>query len=112
KNGAKGLIIDVPGTTVVRYDIGFRAGNNYVKRQTISQVAHILEHLAFQANEKYSSQEAFSQEFTKNGAYNNAWTGSVDIVYTSSAALMEWNRILGLEQLSITKPKYMEDVLE
>jgi len=112
KNGAKGLLIHVPGTTSVRYEVQFRAGNNYAKDKRISQVAHILEHMSFGPNEKFDSLEAFSQEFSKNGAYSNAWTGSTDMVYTADAALMEWDRILDLQELAITKPKYPQAILD
>ena len=47
KNGAKGLIVDVPDASVFCYDFNFRAGNKYVKDPSIQQTAHLLEHLAF-----------------------------------------------------------------
>ena len=47
KNGAKGIIVDVPGTTAVSYQFHFRAGNEYVADKKREQTAHIMEHLAF-----------------------------------------------------------------
>ncbi len=112
KNGAKGLIIDVPGTTVVSYQFQFRAGNDYVSDKTKEQTAHVMEHMVFGANKKYPSTELFSQEFTKNGAYFNASTGDRDMSYYSNAALMEWDRILDLQSLAITDPIFDDKLLQ
>jgi len=112
KNGAKGLFILVPDATSVHYDVQFRAGNNYALRPDISQVAHTLEHMAFGANQGYPTIEAFSQEFTKNGAYSNAFTGSTELTYVADCAIMEWDRIMELERLSITKPLRSQALLD
>lgn len=112
KNGAKGLLITTPGVTSVRYNIQFRAGNEYVIDQAVSQTAHIMEHMAFGPNAEYASMEDFSRDFSKNGAYHNASTSNVDMVYTASAALMEWDRILRLQLLAITKPVFTEAALK
>ena len=57
KNGARGLLIDVPGATVMSMQFHFRAGNRYAKSKEIEQVAHIMEHMAFGANAKYSTEQ-------------------------------------------------------
>lgn len=112
KNGARGLLIDTPNATAVHYDIQFRAGNHYAPSNDISQVPHIMEHMAFGPNERYETLDAFSREFRKNGAYNNAWTGSIDMVYNAHAGVMEWQRILDLQLLAITKPVFSEKLLK
>jgi predicted Zn-dependent peptidase len=112
KNGARGLLIFVPGTTAVSYVMQFRAGNLFARSPRISQVAHILEHMAFGPNAKFKSLEAFSQEFTKNGAFNNAHTGSISMTYEALAAIMEWDRILELQRLAITQPTYTQENFE
>jgi predicted Zn-dependent peptidase len=112
KNGARGLLISVPGTTAVRYDVNFHAGNNFTRSSEVSQTAHILEHMSFGANAEYPSLEAFSLEFSKNGAYSNATTSSFDLVYNVDAPLMEWERILALQQLAITQPRYTQASLD
>lgn len=112
KNGAKGLIIDVPGTTVVSYQFQFRAGNDYVTDPKKQQTAHIMEHMAFGANKKFGSVEAFSQEFSKNGAWSNAITWDRNMIYYANCALMEWDRILDLQQLSITQPVFKQNILD
>lgn len=112
KNGARGLLIDVPGSTAVRYDIGFHAGNIYVAdRQRKSQTAHIMEHMAFGANEQFASSEAFSREFAKFGAYHNAFTSSIGMTYVADAPLMDWERILAMQLTAIAKPVYSEESL-
>lgn len=110
-NGIKGLIIDVPDSTVVSYDIHFRAGAEYIDK-SIEQTPHLMEHLAFGPNEKFATGELFSQEFSKNGASWGATTWEQNMSYFASSAIMEWDRILDLVKLSITKPRYNQSRLE
>lgn len=112
KNGAKGLLINVPGATVMSMQFQFRAGNRYVKSKEIEQVAHIMEHMAFGANARFKSEHAFESEFTKNGAYHNAYTSDLSMVYEADCADFEWDRILELQKLSICQPKFNETELE
>lgn len=110
--GAKGLIINVPDSTVMSYLIHFRAGNDYVRRPEIHQTAHLMEHMAFGPNEKFETMEEFSQEFSRNGAHSNASTFDANMHYYADCAQFEWDRILRLQQLAITKPKFLPAVLE
>lgn len=112
KNGARGLVILVPGVASVHYEVQFRAGNNYVRRPEISQVAHIMEHMAFGATEEFPTVGAFSQEFSKNGAYSNAYTDSLNLNYEAHAGILEWERIMNLERLCITHPIYTQQLLD
>ena len=112
KNGARGLLIHIPGATVMSMQFHFRAGNRYAKSNDIEQVAHIMEHMAFGANAKYRSEKAFEAEFTKNGAYHNAYTSDFAMVYESDCADFEWDRILALQRLSICQPRFNEKELE
>ncbi len=112
KNGARGLLIDVPGATVMSMQFQFRAGNRYAKNAEIEQVAHIMEHMAFGANARFSSEKAFEAEFTKNGAYHNAYTSDLSMVYEADCADFEWDRILDLQKLSICEPRFNEKELE
>lgn len=111
-NGARGLLIDVPATTSVFYEVQFRAGIRHAEDQQKSQVAHIMEHLAFVANVRFPSGEAFSQEFTKNAASHNAFTSNISMAYYVHAALMEWDRILELHLLAISQPVYTKKSLD
>lgn len=112
KNGARGLLIDVPGATVMSMQFHFRAGNRYAKSKDIEQVAHIMEHMAFGANAKYRSESAFEAEFTKNGGYHNAYTSDFAMVYEADCADFEWDRILELQRLSICEPRFNEKELQ
>jgi len=112
KNGARGLLINVPGATVMSMQFHFRAGNRYAKSKDIDQVAHIMEHMAFGANARFKSEHAFESEFTKNGAYHNAYTTDLSMVYEADCADFEWDRILELQKLSICQPRFNEKELD
>lgn len=112
KNGARGLLIDVPGATVMSFQFQFRAGNRYVKHKDIYETAHIMEHMAFGANAKYKSEHEYEAEFTKNGAYHNAYTSDLSMVYVADCADFEWERILNLQRLAICSPRFNEEELE
>ncbi|HEY1085171.1 MAG TPA: pitrilysin family protein [Candidatus Saccharimonadales bacterium] len=112
KNGARGLLIDVPGATVMSFQFQFRAGNRYVKHKDIYETAHIMEHMAFGANAKYKSEHEYEAEFTKNGAYHNAYTSDLSMVYVADCADFEWERILELQRLAICSPRFNEEELE
>lgn len=112
KNGARGLLIDVPDATVMSFQFQFRAGNRYVRDKEIYETAHIMEHMAFGANEKFRSEHAYEQEFTKNGAYHNAYTSEYSMVYEAACADFEWDRILELQRLAITTPRFNAEELE
>jgi predicted Zn-dependent peptidase len=112
KNGARGLLINVPGATVMSMQFHFRAGSRYAKDKSIEQVAHIMEHMAFGANARFRSEHAFEQEFTKNGAYHNAYTSDLSMVYEADCADFEWDRVLELQRLSICQPRFNEKELD
>lgn len=112
KNGARGLLIDVPDATVMNFQVQFRAGNRYVLDKDIYETAHIMEHMAFGANERFRSEHTYEQEFIKNGAYYNAYTSDRAMVYEAICADFEWDRILDLQRLAITTPRFNADELE
>lgn len=112
KNGAKGLFINIPGATVMSMQFQFRAGSRYAKNKDIEQVAHIMEHMAFGANAQFKSEHDFESEFTKNGAYHNAYTSDLSMVYDTDCADFEWDRILELQKVSICQPRFNAVELE
>ena len=112
KNGARGLLIDVADATVMSIQFHFRAGNRYVKNKEIYETAHVMEHMAFGANGRFSSQSAYEQEFTKNGAYHNAFTSDYSMVYEAACADFEWDRVLDLQRIAITTPRFNNEELE
>ena len=112
KNGARGLLIDVPGATVMSFQFQFRAGNRYVRSKDIYETAHIMEHMAFGANAEYKSEHAYEADFTKNGAYHNAYTSDLSMVYVADCADFEWDRILALQRVAICHPRFNKEELE
>jgi predicted Zn-dependent peptidase len=112
KNGAKGLLIDVPGASVMATRIQFRAGMLYAKNKDVYEIPHVVEHLAFGANAKFKDEQAFEAEFTKNGAYHNAWTSDISVCYETECADFEWERIMELQRLSICEPRFNEEELK
>lgn len=111
-NGARGLLIDIPGATVMSFQFQFRAGNRYVQNKDIYETAHIMEHMAFGANAQFKSEHEYEAEFTKNGAYHNAYTSDLSMVYVADCADFEWDRIFGLQRVAICQPKFNTEELE
>ena len=112
KNGARGLFIDIPGASVMSTRIQFRAGMMYAKNKEVYEIPHVVEHLAFGANAKFKDEQAFEAEFTKNGAYHNAWTSDISVCYETECADFEWERIMELQQVSICEPRFNEEELK
>jgi len=106
-NGAEGLLIDAPSTNVTYIDISFRAGY-YLSPEGKMDTAHVMEHLALGANKVYKKSSQFSQEFTKHGAYNNAYTGDYHMGYIAECAEFETERILDLMCIAIESPLFKE----
>src|ERR1700752_4630136 len=92
-NGAKGLLIDVPGATVMDFEFNFRAGEYLVERKKW-EVPHLMKHVLLGANQFIPKARLFQAEFEKNGAANNASTGFYYITYEAECADFEWQRIL------------------
>lgn len=111
KNGARGLLINVPGASVMNIKVQFRAGMRYAKKPELYEIAHVVEHLSFGANASFKDEQAFETEFTKNGAYHNAWTSDLSVCYEAECADFEWDRILNLHRISITEPRFNEEEL-
>lgn len=112
KNGARGLLIDVPDATVMSFQFQFRAGSRYTATKSVYETAHIMEHMAFGANARYKNEHEFEAEFTKNGAYHNAYTSDLSMVYVADCADFEWERIFDLQRLSICEPRFNNEELE
>src|SRR3984885_2525260 len=108
KNGAKGLLIHIPDASVMTFDINFRAGE-YLVIPEKWEVPHLMEHVLLGANELIPRARDFQAELEKNGAYNNATTGVYDITYEAECADFEWDRVLGLFLVAITKPLFLDE---
>ena len=108
KNGAKGLLIHIPDASVMSFELNFRAGE-YLVDEKKWETPHLMEHILLGANEKFPKARLFQAEIEKNGAYSNASTGVYDITYEAECADFEWDRILDLLLVSITKPLFLQE---
>jgi predicted Zn-dependent peptidase len=106
-NGVKGLLIDVSDASVMNFDFSFRAGD-YISPPDKWDTAHIMEHLVFGANQRFKKASDYSEEFCKNGSYNNASTGTYHMSYEAECADFEAERILDLLCLAIEAPLFLE----
>lgn len=107
-NGAKGLLIHVPTANVMTFEINFRAGE-YLVDEKKWEVPHIMEHVLLGANERIPRARDFQAEIEKNGAYSNASTSVYDINYEAECADFEWERVLDLMIVAITKPLFLRE---
>jgi len=108
KNGARGLLVHIPDASVMTVDINFRAGE-YLVDPKKWEVPHLMEHVLLGANELIPKARDFQAELEKNGAYSNATTGVYDISYEAECADFEWDRVLGLLLIAISRPLFLEE---
>lgn len=108
KNGAKGLFVHVPDATVMNVYFNFRAGEYLVERDKW-EAPHLMEHVLLGANDEFPRARDFQAEVEKNGAYSNAYTDVYDITYEVECADFEWERIVKLLVLSITRPLFLQE---
>lgn len=108
QNGARGLLVHVPAAEVMTFEINFRAGE-YLVEDKKWEVPHIMEHVLLGANERIPRARDFQAELEKNGAYSNASTSVYDINYEAECADFEWERVLELMLVAITKPLFLRE---
>jgi zinc protease len=110
KSGGRGLIVNVSGSPVMATQFQFRAGSRFVKNyREKSETAHIMEHMAFGANDGFASAHDYDSTFTKNGAYHNASTTDTAMTYVATCADFEWDRILDLQRSAICQPHFPDE---
>jgi predicted Zn-dependent peptidase len=110
KGGARGLVVNVPNAQVMSSQFHFRAGSRFVENYRQKwETAHIMEHMAFGANDGFATAHAFDAEFTRNGAYHNAWTSDTAMCYVAECADFEWDRILELQRSAISAPRFRRE---
>lgn len=109
QNGSRGLLIHVPNATVMSFDFEFRAGHEYIRSDDLYETPHIMEHMVLGANDQYPNARVFNAELEKNGAYSNASTSTVSLKYIADCADFEWDRVLDLLRLAITKPLFLQN---
>ncbi|MEX0934387.1 MAG: insulinase family protein, partial [Candidatus Saccharimonadales bacterium] len=98
-NGAKGLLINMPGSLVVRMLVEFRAGFDLGSHDKY-ELPHVAEHMMF-TNKVYPRPRDFSREIEKNGAINNAFTNPTSLKYFYECANFEADRIADLLAIQI-----------
>ncbi len=98
----------IPDASVMTFDINFRAGEYLVPEQKW-EVPHLMEHVLLGANELIPKARDFQAELEKNGAYSNASTGVYDITYEAECADFEWDRVLGLMLVAISRPLFLQE---
>lgn len=108
RNGLKGLLVHIPDAQVMTFDLNFRAGE-YLVEEKKWEVPHLMEHILLGANDSFPRARDFQAEIEKNGAYSNASTSVYDITYEAECADFEWQRILELLLVSITKPLFLKE---
>ncbi len=107
-NGMRGLLIDIPQAQVMSYDFNLRAGY-YLAVPGKWETPHVMEHLLCGANQEYRKARLFEAEVKRNGAYTNAYTNTYNVGYVGECADFEWDRILNLLMLSISKPMFLQE---
>lgn len=103
----RGLLIDVPGSEVVRSQVWFNSGFRFAPKKKY-EMPHITEHLLIGGNKDYPDSILFKKEIEKNGAYFNAHTSELVNYYDWECAEFEIDRILGLALPQLTKPLIQE----
>ena len=104
--GSKGLMINVPGSTIVNMEFTFMSGYEFVDKDKY-EVPHSMEHMIFGANKYYKNSREFSREFGLNGALHNAYTDNILNGYYAETADFEWERIMKLFWQGLTTPRFL-----
>lgn len=103
--GASGLVIDVPGSSVVSLQFRFNSGFQFADH-AFYEVPHVMEHLLATVTKKHPGPNEFYIEAQKNGAYVNATTGIDANGYVYECADFELERILDLVEEQLTQPMF------
>jgi predicted Zn-dependent peptidase len=107
KNGAKGLVVNVPGTSVVGLSAVFNSGFYFASKAKF-EVPHVMEHMMESGNKKFPSAVEFKGEVEKNGAYHNASTGGFLNTYDYECAAFESSRIIQMLGCQLSSPLFPE----
>lgn len=104
-SGGRGLIVHVPGSTVVELEFTFLSGFDYAPASKY-ELPHSMEHLLMSANEHYRTKTTFARELEKNGAYTNAYTSQLLNGYIATTPEFEWQRVTELFWQGLTAPLF------
>ena len=106
--GAKGLVVHVPGASVVNILFRFNSGFQFSDFSKY-ELPHVMEHLIGCGSAKYPKPGDFKIEVEKNGAMRNAYTSSAVNGYIAECAAFETERILDLFEEYLTAPVFPEE---
>lgn len=109
--GSELLIINVPGSSTIAFDIVVKAGWRLCQKET-SEVAHLLEHVAFGGCKSYPNDDDLMYEIEKNGAMQNASTNANFITYYYRSNLDECLRIIDIAMSQFVEPLYLEETIK
>lgn len=102
-SGAKGLLVDVPGTDVIDIQIHFNSGFQFAGGKPY-ELPHVLEHLMSCGTTSHPKPNEFKTEIQKNGAFRNAYTSADMNAYVVEFASFETDRMLGMLDEYLTEP--------
>lgn len=111
QNGARGLIIEVPGVSTTNFWLGFYAGSLLAPKSQV-ELPHVMEHTIYGADSIHESSLDTELDYELNGAYNNAFTDDDIIGYEAECASFEGSRILHLLCTSVSTPQFKTDELK
>ena len=109
--GSRVLFIDIDNASTFSFDIIVRAGWRFAEKNT-SEVAHLLEHVAFGGCKTYPNDEELMYQIERNGALQNASTTADLINYYYRANLDEVERIVEIAMQQFTEPLYKEETIK
>lgn len=110
-NGARGLVVHVPGSQVVNLIVRFNSGFQFADRSRY-EIPHLMEHLIGCGSKAYPGPNQFKIEVEKNGAYRNAYTSDEVNGYVFECAAFELDRILDLCEEYLARPLFPEEAFE
>ena len=111
ESGAAGLVVNVPGSSVVNMRVTFHSGFQYASSEAY-EVPHIMEHLLATVTKKHSKPNEFMIEAQKNGAYVNASTSADTNEYIYECAAFELDRIIDLVEEQVCEPLFKQAAFE
>ena len=105
-NGLQALLINLPDSPAMEFDVSFRAGD-YRCPASKPDLAHFLEHLVLEATEDYPTPGEFTRAVRLNGGWCNATTTSANVEYESVVPDFDWERVFDLMLAAVSQPLFL-----
>ena len=109
-SGARGLVVDVPGASVVNFEVRFNSGFQFADRH-IYELPHVVEHMIGCGSKLFPGPNEFKVEVQKNGAFRNAYTSTETNGYVLEFAAFELDRMLELVEQWLVEPLFPAEAL-